>query len=178
MRLGMAVRGGRARHVKHSVKRVRQAIRHVCTCSVAGQAIEFRTDSPPILDTGDLILVAGPVRGGLLRSYAVANLEHGVSYERVQPWVLTALGIGFIVIGWVAFVSALWDAKWSPDVPLWWTVFPLAVASLLFMAFEGGGALFLYLAREIRRAIQIVGDAELRAGVVAAAVAESNRSER
>jgi hypothetical protein len=96
----------------------------------------------------------------------------------VPPWVLSALGIGFIGIGWVCFVSALWGAKWSPGVPVWWTVFPLAVASLLFMAFEGGGAVLLYLAREIRRAVQIVGDAELRARVVATALSEPDQCER
>lgn len=178
VRLGIAVRGGRARHVKHSVKRVRQAIRHVCSCSVAGQSVEFRTDSPPILEAGDRVLVAGPIRGGLLRCYVVANLEHDVRYERVQPWLLTTLGIGFLTIGWVAIVSALLDARWSTAIPAWWTVFPLAVASVLFMAFEVGGAFFLYLAREIRRAIHIVDDEALRAQVAALGASDSAHPER
>lgn len=175
---GLAIRGGRARHVKHSVKRVRQAVRHVCTCSVAGQSVEIKTDSPPILESGDRVLVAGPIRGGTLRSYVAENLDHEVEYMRSEPWALSALGIAFLSIGWIAFVSALFDARWPPRGPLWWTVFPLALAALCFLLFEGAGAWFLYRAQEIRRARQILDDGELRARLGGGTAAGLERAKR
>jgi hypothetical protein len=46
------------------------------------------------------------------------------------------------------------------------------------MAFEVGGAFFLYLAREMRRATHIVDDEALRAQVAALGVSKSADTER
>lgn len=161
LRGGIDVRGGRAVRVEHSVTRVRQGIRYVCTCSLAGQSVEIRSDSPAIVDSGDRLLVAGRVRGGVLRSLVAANLDHGVTYERARPRSLVALAVGFVVLGWVAFSTALSNARWAGGAELWWTIFPLALATLLFLGSQGVAAYLLYLARAIQRAAVLVNDADL-----------------
>lgn len=137
----------------------------MCTCSLGGQTVEIRSDSPAIVEPGDRLLVAGKVRAGLLASLVAANLEHGVTYERANPRRLTALGAGFVLVACVACVTTVSDARWAPEAPLWWTLFPLAVASLLSLGLLGAGAYLLHLARAIRRAAALVSDTELRARV-------------
>lgn len=93
---------GIASGVRHTQRITRQAhqrilTQHITVLKVAGQPVQIDARTPTMIDEGDRVAVAGPLRDGVVQALAYRNLITGA---------LGNAGLGASLVGMVFFLAA------------------------------------------------------------------------
>ncbi len=152
----VAIRG-RAEGVRHAVHvsgdRDRITTRHHAIFKIGETTVRFASGTPPVINEGDRVVVAGRIKGRVLHAYAYENETAGVRGD-------SGLWQNF---AWMSFFLLLGAAGLG-----WWPLGPLvpqlprldkayaALAAVAGAAFTAYGLYFLFRWTRIRGAVRLL----------------------